>query len=484
MIAILRLFASTVVAAALVAAVASPAAADDYGDAPDGVSASYPADLTVRASFPSRARSGGPRHGAAGPHLAGAPSSERDSRQVDRDADDGATLRPRSCATSTLLVAIDARRLPPAAKTVYVNAWFDWNADGDWADGARGRCGPEWGVQNYEVPRVAFGAGGILNVPIRFRGGRIPPEFWWRGQVQAERRAEHTGGAASARYRGGETEDRLFHARHSDDDQPPPGVPPPLYRCFGAGDVYEHDARGIMGLTIFAVVPTNYPPAAAKRITNVRLSLRGDVQAVGPPKGSVNHGVLSAYTNTGRRHFRLPVFQRLAVVVRFDVTIRDKKFPRRVDCPFTISHADRYPPRLARQSHAGPAQPPPVQGPLRCTISRTFVVDGSRVPSNGFANFGISVSLRIGTTTGEVTLTDETTHRRPAADYFGPSFPWEEMHRPRPDTSEPGRTILDLFVNVRDFAEGAPAQRRGTWRFTLAYTPPPGPQGCDAREVR
>ena len=89
-----------------------------------------------------------------------------------------ARLDARPCATSTLSIVLDARRAAPGAP-VYVNAWFDWNQDGDWADGAGGSCGPEWGVQNYLVQPGALDDG-IVTLELRFRAGRVPDQFWWR----------------------------------------------------------------------------------------------------------------------------------------------------------------------------------------------------------------------------------------------------------------------------------------------------------------
>lgn len=194
--------------AAAAALEARPSSGFDFGDAPDGAPAGYAAKPAVFGRFPTRAASGGPRHSGVGPRLGAGWTGEASSRQVDRDADDGARLDPRACATSTLVFPLDLSRVPVGA-TVFVNAWFDWNQDGDWADGASGRCGPEWGIQNYRVDRARLG-GGPAVLELRFRAGRVPDELWWRVQVHAGAPAPHAGGGGQRAATPGETEDRLY----------------------------------------------------------------------------------------------------------------------------------------------------------------------------------------------------------------------------------------------------------------------------------
>ncbi len=39
-----------------------------------------------------------------------------------------------------------------SGRTLYINAWFDWTRDGDWADGPACDCGSdEWAIQDYPV---------------------------------------------------------------------------------------------------------------------------------------------------------------------------------------------------------------------------------------------------------------------------------------------------------------------------------------------
>lgn len=191
-------------------AVAAAAASGDYGDAPDGAPAGYTEKPRVRGAFPSRAASGGPRHPKAAPRLGHRWSAEADSPQVDRDTDEGAQLSLRSCALSTVTFAVDATGVAPGAE-LYVNAWFDWNRDGDWADGAAGSCGPEWAIQNVRLDPESLGPARIGTVTLRFRAGRVPAQFWWRLQVHAGAPVPHAGGGGQGTpTEGGETEDYFF----------------------------------------------------------------------------------------------------------------------------------------------------------------------------------------------------------------------------------------------------------------------------------
>lgn len=189
---------------------ATAAAAYDFGDAPDGAPARYAEQPRVRGTFPSRAGSGGPRHPASGPRLGTGWSSEADSRQVDADADDGSSLNPRSCTFSTLNVVVDATRAA-AGTPIYLNAWFDWNQDGDWRDGGNQRCRPEWAIQNMQIDPASLGADRIALLTLRFRAGQVPDQFWWRVQVHSGDPVPHVGsGGQASPSGGGETEDRLF----------------------------------------------------------------------------------------------------------------------------------------------------------------------------------------------------------------------------------------------------------------------------------
>lgn len=378
----MRLAALTVAVSVALAAPAWAVAAD-FGDAPGRRPAGYPADLSVLGTFPSLAADKGPQHGRLGPHLGLSATSEGDSRQVDRDRDEGASLKVRRCGSSTLTVIIDARRLPPGAGTVYVNAWFDWNADGDWLDGrARAGCGPEWGVQNVEIDVRRFPGDRYLTVPIRFQAGALPPEFWWRVQVQAETPAAHRGGAAETPYRGGETEDYLQHTRGvGDDDQPPPAVPPPAYRCWGAGEILEH---GDGSFHMFEATPTNYALTEPMEVTRLRAEILGEtegVRAVNPQTLGKDSGFVRAFSTAARKHVRNPRVQFLRFVFQFDVRVRERTFPVRVTCPYAISHTSWLAPVQGPASRRRPRSA--VRAPRFPGLPHRRAVPGGQRPHPG-----------------------------------------------------------------------------------------------------
>ena len=105
--------------------------------------------------------------------------------------------------------------------TRYVNVWFDWTRDGDWADTPEcpdGTHAPEWAVQNLVVPPLAPGFH-VLQTPAYLPwnppGGNIP-ETWMRISV-AEQPApmdpatqQADGRGSPNGYRHGETEDYYF----------------------------------------------------------------------------------------------------------------------------------------------------------------------------------------------------------------------------------------------------------------------------------
>lgn len=190
----------------------------DFGDAPDGKRAGYLSAPGVVGHFPSKAATPGPRHSPFGSFFLGAKvSGEADSRQVDKDSfDDGASASLAKCGSSTLKVVLNGAALPAstrsAAHTAYVNAWFDWNRDGDWADGTDG-CSPEWAIQNLPVTMDQLGPDGIAVLPIGFTAGKATRDIWERVTLTLDQpvSSSNGGGAASA-YGEGETEDYLIPA--------------------------------------------------------------------------------------------------------------------------------------------------------------------------------------------------------------------------------------------------------------------------------
>ena len=78
----------------------------------------------------------------------------------DQDGHDDGVVFP-SVLPDCGIVNITVRGV--AAGDQYVNAWFDWNRDGDWNDGSVCGCGDnEWAVQDFQVPAGVFS----VSIPI------------------------------------------------------------------------------------------------------------------------------------------------------------------------------------------------------------------------------------------------------------------------------------------------------------------------------
>jgi len=205
-------------AAGMVPGTAQGAVRGDYGDAADGARARYATSPGLIGRFPARARSNGARHTMPGPLRLGAGvTREGDSRQVDRDRDDdGFSATLRSCSRSTLTFLIDASRVPASLRSrghvAYLNAWFDWNRDGDWGD--RSRCGrrrvSEYRVQNLAIDLGSFAQDPLQTVQVRVRAGRQVENIWQRATLTLDQRV--TSRVGRGRFSHGETEDYLSPA--------------------------------------------------------------------------------------------------------------------------------------------------------------------------------------------------------------------------------------------------------------------------------
>ena len=205
----------------------------DFGDAPDGAKAGFKADPDLRGAYPSELATPGPRHTPVGSLFLG-PSvdGEPDSHQVDKDPfDDGAEVELSSCGLSTLEVALNGTALPDSTKTsahtAYVNAWFDWNGDGDWADPSDG-CGTEWAIQNMPVNMAPFATDGVNLLPIAFNAGTRTKEIWYRVTLTLDQPVvDPTSRGPTTPYVEGETEDYfigsprpiIFDGGDDDDDE-------------------------------------------------------------------------------------------------------------------------------------------------------------------------------------------------------------------------------------------------------------------------
>lgn len=330
---------------------AAPARGDDpgfdFGDAPDGSKAGYVQKPDVVARFPSKASGSGPRHGSAGPRLGTGWSAEGDSRQVDRDADDGAVLtQPRSCALSTINVVLDLSRVP-AAEPVYVNAWFDWNQDGDWADGGGARCGPEWGVQNHRVDREKLG-GDVDVLAIRFRAGQVPEEFWWRVEVHVGAPAPHQAGAGVVSA-GGETEDYLFSSAETGRT---------VIICQGSYAIphgrYGHGGWPYVTLHIVS-------SESGGRFKRVHVRALGETDGVKLGTSPVELKVEIRATE----HEREPLVQSFSIEASATVHWPGRTSVIRGSCPIVVRHAPGIPSETGHQGQRGPARVSIAVDPIR-----------------------------------------------------------------------------------------------------------------------
>jgi hypothetical protein len=175
----------------------------DLGDAPDSSNSwglpmtAYPpgAGVGVPANFPTVFRAGSPPYGPkhlqsralAWLGLAVTPEAEADVGWdadgvnnitvllppplllvPDQDrADDGVVfpLALPHCARTTFPYLVTVAAPGPQ---LYVNVWFDWNRDGDWADTMQcpgGPPTPEWAVQNQPVPVLVPGPVAMITPP-------------------------------------------------------------------------------------------------------------------------------------------------------------------------------------------------------------------------------------------------------------------------------------------------------------------------------
>lgn len=190
----------------------------DFGDAPDGAATGY-AGGAATGSFPSKTASFGPRHDALpGLRLGASVDGETDSMQVDKDLhDDGVAPDLKACdATSKINIAVDVSGLPTPLPTdmIFVNAWFDWNRDGDWGD--TDACASEWAIANRMIPASAV-SGGVAIFTLPFKAGAQVDELWMRVTVTLNEMSATSYGAGGAiPYKYGETEDYHLFTKGSD----------------------------------------------------------------------------------------------------------------------------------------------------------------------------------------------------------------------------------------------------------------------------
>lgn len=235
-----------------------PEATGDLGDAPDGSNtwglpmSAYPAGMPpgVPASYPTVYRVGSPPFGPW--HQAplamaflGQGVSRENEADIGLDQDGTNNLNPAAnlpdldamddgvqlplvlpyCRATAFTVLINSAG--PGAP-MFVNAWFDWNRDGDWNDVMTcpdGTRAPEWAVQNFAVGPLPAGL-----LPVG-----VPPFTSWHPSSQVQPLwmrvtlsetpwpgplgfAGAGGDGPPGGYQFGETED-YYVAAYSTDDQ-------------------------------------------------------------------------------------------------------------------------------------------------------------------------------------------------------------------------------------------------------------------------
>ncbi len=218
----------------------------DLGDAPDSTNTSgaamtaYPG---VPANFPTVFQAGSPPFGPlhkqpfAMAFLGNSVSLENEADVgVDQDgvnniqpptdtpdqdlADDGVAvpLALPNCQWTSFNYTVTC----PAATTVplYVNAWFDWNRDGDWDDTLQcpaGGLAPEWAVQNQIIPAGTPAGTQTFTTPrfLPWNPASGKPAIWMRITIAEQPWQPGSligwGGCGPAGgYEYGETEDYVF----------------------------------------------------------------------------------------------------------------------------------------------------------------------------------------------------------------------------------------------------------------------------------
>jgi len=170
---------------------AGPAHMETYPGS--GVSAQYPVvwdwDGTLGPG-PVTGYYGFCHHSAGRAYLGSPPSMELDAELLP-DQDQVTNIDPPNTADSDLYddgvtfpgplprcvpVNVQFTGSNNSGSTVYLNAWADWNRDGDWEDGTQCGCGDdEWAIQDYVISTSTFSA----SIPITPCHSPDPTEPIW-----------------------------------------------------------------------------------------------------------------------------------------------------------------------------------------------------------------------------------------------------------------------------------------------------------------
>jgi PKD repeat protein len=238
----------------------------DLGDAPDGtnhsglpidaypgVPGNYPTVFDPATGVPQGPLHRLPRADAwLGPNVSGETDADimpdtdgltnidPPNNAADRDGHDDGVRFPISlpqCQQSWFNYIIT---IPPGSvgNDRYVNVWFDWNRDGDWADAfqcEKNNDTPEWAVQNQLIPG-GLGAGTHVFATPLFRvyhaDGAIDKPIWMRISIADQVAPTPGDGRGPANgYLRGETEDYYFFAEDTTGE-----------RIYDFGDAPDDDA--------------------------------------------------------------------------------------------------------------------------------------------------------------------------------------------------------------------------------------------------
>jgi len=226
----------------------------DLGDAPDptnhagntmsaysGVTANYPTVYDPATGLPQGPKHLKPRGDAwlgswvSGevdadllPDEDGVTNINPASNTPDQDGSDDGLIQPIPTPHGTPSYFTYTVTIQPGAPGIarYVNVWFDWNRDGDWADTltvSTPNDAPEWAVQNQLISSGLPPGTYVFATPLYMPynpPGLSDKELWMRISIAEQTAPSPQDGRGPANaYEYGETEDYLIE---SEGEEPPP----------------------------------------------------------------------------------------------------------------------------------------------------------------------------------------------------------------------------------------------------------------------
>ncbi len=228
----------------VLALVAMPACADDFGDAPDGAPTDYPVPFEQTGSFPTLLSSGGAQVTDLTQATLGPSASDEADANDPADTDGEPNLNPSNTDVDNGIVnfVVFLTSIPATAQmtvnvsgpagsaggTYWVNVLIDMDMDGQWDTADPIAPGvTEWAVRNFPV-LVAPGVEQDIKLPgFAYGTGALPDGAWMRILLTRERITDPAF-AGGGSYSAGEIEDHIV-------DLPEIGEPPksniPLMIC-------------------------------------------------------------------------------------------------------------------------------------------------------------------------------------------------------------------------------------------------------------